>query len=137
MQPHAAICSRLQVLEAELEAIESTAKERERDLRIAETLESFRDGFQASADTLDVIERQKVLRSLVKEVLVGDREITIRQSIPMTEGNASSHARSASTPSEKDPGPQSYLLRWRRPQGPSVPRWAILAACGYACWCEC
>ena len=107
-----ALRSRLRVLEAELEAIESAAEERERYLRIAETLESFQCRMRASADTLDVIERQKVLRSLVKEVLVGDGEITIRHSIPMTEGNASSDAKPASTPSRKDPGPQSYLLRW-------------------------
>ena len=44
--------------------------------------ESFRERL-SNAETLDVIERQKVLRSLVKEVLVGDEEITIRHSIPI------------------------------------------------------
>ena len=103
---------RKRVLEAELEAIESAAGERERYLRIAETLESFRDWLRASSEALDVIERQKVLRSLVKEVLVGDGEITIRHSIPMTEGKGSSHGKPASNSPRQDPGSQSYLLRW-------------------------
>ena len=107
-----AMRSRKRVLEAELEAIESAAEERERYLRIAETLESFRDRLRASAEALDVIERQKVLRSLVKEVLIGDGEITIRHSIPMTEGNGSSHGKPASNSPRQDPGPQSYPLRW-------------------------
>ena len=99
-------------LEAELEAIESAAEERERYLRIAETLQTFRGRLRASAETLDVIERQKVLRSLVKEVLVGDGEITILHSIPMTEGSGSSHGKPASNSSRQSPGPRSYLLRW-------------------------
>ena len=106
-----AMRSRKRVLEAELEAIESAAEEREHYLRIAETLESFRDRLLASAEALDVSERQKVLRSLVKEVLVGDGEITIRHSIPITGGNGSSHGKPASNSPRQDPGPQSYLLR--------------------------
>ncbi len=107
-----AIHSRKRVLEAELEAIRSAAEERERFLRIAETLESFRDRLKASAETLKLIERQKVLRSLVKEVLVGDGEITIRHSIPMTEGSGCSHAKPDSNSSTQSPEPQGYLLRW-------------------------
>ena len=107
-----AIHSRKRVLEAELEAIESAAEERERFLRIAETLESFQDRLRASAETLEVIERQKVLRSLVKEVLVGDGEITIRHSIPMTEGSGCSHGKPASNSSRLSSEPQGYLLRW-------------------------
>ena len=106
-----AMRSRKRVLEAELEAIENAAEERERYLRIAETLESFQDRLRASAEALDVSERQKVLRSLVKEVLVGDGEITIRHSIPMTGGNGSSHGKPASNSPRQDPGPQGYLLR--------------------------
>ena len=49
--------TRKRVLEAELEATGSAAEERERNLRIAETLETFRDRLVAGAETLDVIER--------------------------------------------------------------------------------
>lgn len=114
-----AIHSRKRVLEAELESIESAAEERERYLRIAETLESFRHRLRSNAETLDVIERQKVLRSLVKEVLVGDEEITIRHSIPMPEGNGPSRGKPASNSSRQAPEPQGYLLRWGSGQSPA------------------
>lgn len=59
-----AMRSRIRVQEAELEAIETPADERERYLRIAEALESVRDRLRAGSESLDVIERQKVLRAL-------------------------------------------------------------------------
>ncbi len=126
-----AIHSRKRVLEAELEAVQSAAEERERFLRIAETLESFRDRLRASTETLELIERQKVLRSLVKEVLVGDGEITIRHSIPMTEGSGCSHAKPDSNSSTQSPEPQGYLLRWRSHgavvgQGDARQGWSVL-----------
>ena len=76
-------------LEAELRAVESAAADCEQYLRIAETLESFRERWHSGASSLDVVERQKVLRSLVKEVLVGDGEITICHSIPVPEAGGS------------------------------------------------
>ena len=106
-----AMRNRMRVLEAELAAIETAAEQRERYLRIAETLESFRDRLRAGSESLDVIERQKVLRSLVKEVLVDDGEITIRHSIPMTEGGGYSSGNPPSNSPQQDPEPQGYLLR--------------------------
>jgi site-specific DNA recombinase len=50
-------------------------------LRLVETLAGFRARLQARADALDVPERQKVLRLLVKEILVGRETIAIRHSI--------------------------------------------------------
>ena len=90
-----AIRSRKRVLEAQLEAIESASEDRERNLRIAETLESFRERLRAGAESLDVIERQKALRSLVKEFLIDDGEIMIRHSIPMTASVSPSHGNPA------------------------------------------
>ncbi len=98
-------------------AIETAAEERERYLRIAETLESFRERLRAGAASLDVIERQKVLRSLVKEVLVDEGEITIRHSIPLTESGSPSHGKPAADLPQRNPKPQSYLLRWGRHRG--------------------
>lgn len=57
--------SRKRVLESELETIKTPTEERERDLRITETLESLRDRLRASAENLDVAERQRALRSVV------------------------------------------------------------------------
>ncbi len=114
-----AMRSRKRVLEAELEAIETVAEERERYLRIAETLESFRERLRAGSESLDVIERQKVLRSLVKEVLVDDGEITIRHSIPVTESASPSCGKPAADLPQRNPTPQSYLLRWGSHQPPA------------------
>ena len=100
--------SRKRVLKAELEAIETAAEERERYLRIAETLESFRERLRAGSESLDVIERQKVLRSLVKEVLVDDGEITIRHSIPVTESASPSCGKPAADLPQRNPTPQSH-----------------------------
>ena len=105
-----AMRSRKRVLEAELEAIESAAEERERYLRIAETVAGFRDRLRAGSESLDVIERQKVLRSLVKEVLVDDGEITIRHSIPVTESDGPANGKPAADLPQRNPAPQSYPL---------------------------
>lgn len=59
----------------------------EYSLRIEKILKSLRD----SAKNLSVLERQKVLRLIVKEVLVNVDKITIKHSIPITNaGTASS-----------------------------------------------
>jgi site-specific DNA recombinase len=96
----------------ELQAIEDQSKEREICLRLAESVMSFLSRLRSSAETLDVSERQRVLRLLVKEVLVGDDRIVIRHSIPIPHeppgGKSPDPAeRSATAP----PPPQSYLLR--------------------------
>jgi site-specific DNA recombinase len=100
----------------ELQAIEDQSKEREICLRLAESVMSFLSRLRSSAETLDISERQRVLRLLVKEVLVGDDKIVIRHSIPMPHepsgGKSPDPAeRSATAP----PPPQSYLLRSGRP----------------------
>ena len=87
-------------------------RELAKKLRAAETLESFQDRMRASSETLEVIERQKVLRSLLRGVVVGDREITIRQSILTTEGSDSSNGKLTSNLPRYSPRPQSYLLYW-------------------------
>ena len=51
-------------------------------LRLAHTLAEFLDRLRTQTKGLDVLERQRVVRLLVKEVIVGDDSITIRHSIP-------------------------------------------------------
>ena len=51
-------------------------------MRLVETLAQFRERLRARADSLEVGQRQKILRLLVKEILVGKETITIRHSIP-------------------------------------------------------
>ena len=109
---------REQALRAELQAIADQANDRAALLRLAETLTAFLARLHSAADTLDVTERQRIVRLVVKEVLVGDDNIVIRHCIP------------AMSPLPPDIGPtapsqpkgrtdnQSYLLRTRSHTSP-------------------
>jgi site-specific DNA recombinase len=74
---------REQALRAELQAIADQANDRAVFLRLAETLTAFLTRLRSAAESLSVMERQKIVRLLVKEILVGEDSITIRHSIPI------------------------------------------------------
>jgi site-specific DNA recombinase len=74
---------RQRALRAELQAITDQANDRAAFLRLAETLAAFLTRLHSAAESLSVIERQKIVRLLVKEILVGEDTITIRHSIPI------------------------------------------------------
>ena len=59
-------------------------KDRETYLRLAETLTGFLARMRSSAETLDIAERQRIVRLIVKEVLVEEDTVTIRHSIPIS-----------------------------------------------------
>ena len=64
------------------------------------------------AQTIDVTERQRIVRLLVKEVLVNDDTITIRHSIPITnKPPADTGPSSASAGAQRTSSHGSYLLR--------------------------
>ena len=71
-----------QTMRAELQAILDQAADRMSFLHLAETLAAFLQRLRESAESLDIAERQKIVRLLVKEVLVDNDTITIRHSIP-------------------------------------------------------
>ena len=77
---------RQQTLRAELQAIADQTNDRAAFLRLAETLTAFLGRLRSAAETLSVTERQRIVRLLVKEVLVGEDTITIRHSIPIPSG---------------------------------------------------
>src|SRR6201993_575797 len=77
---------REQRLRAELQAIADQINDRAAFLRLAETLTAFLTRLRSAAQTLSVIERQKIVRLLIKDVLVGEDTITIRHSIPIPSG---------------------------------------------------
>ena len=97
---------------SELEALELAAVDDARYVQLAETLTGFRAKLRARAETLEVRERQQILRLIVKEVLVGGDTITLRHSIPIPSADSGSHGPSPSIagPSEASPDPD-YLLR--------------------------
>jgi site-specific DNA recombinase len=72
-----------QAVESELQSLETAAVDQARYLQLAESLDGFRSKLRERAKTLDVSERQQILRLLVKEVLVAANSLTIRHSIPI------------------------------------------------------
>jgi site-specific DNA recombinase len=77
---------REQMLGAELQAIADQTNDRAAFLRLVETLTAFLARLRSAAETLNVAERQRIVRLVVKDVLVGDDTITIRHSIPVPAG---------------------------------------------------
>src|SRR5437899_10002348 len=72
-----------QAVESELQSLETAAVDQVRYLQLAESLDGFRIKLHERAKTLDVCERQQILRLIVKEVLVAADSLTIRHSIPI------------------------------------------------------
>jgi site-specific DNA recombinase len=77
---------RKQTLRAERQAIADQTNDRAAFLRLAETLTAFLARLRSAAETLSVTERQRIVRLVVKDVLMGDDTITIRHSIPIPSG---------------------------------------------------
>ena len=104
---------RQQASTAELQAIADQSVTRTAYLRLAETLNTFLTRLRSSASALDVSERQRIVRLLVKEVLVGDDKIIIRHCIPLPnrsdDGDGPSTGRINAAPA----GTEGYLLRSR------------------------
>jgi site-specific DNA recombinase len=88
-----------------LQAIADQANERAVFLRLAETLTAFLARLHGAADTLSVIERQRIVRLVVKDVLIGEDTITIRHSIPVSQG-----APQGGCPPPSQAGGPNYLL---------------------------
>jgi site-specific DNA recombinase len=101
---------REQADDAELQAIVDQSVERAACLRLAETLTTFLARLRYSAEALDTLERQRVVRLLVKDILVGDDKIIIRHSIPLPTGTGGS---STQNPNGAAPSSEGYLLRSR------------------------
>jgi site-specific DNA recombinase len=100
----------VQAVELELQSLEMAALDQAKYLQLTETLMAFRSKLRMRAETLDVRERQQVLRLLVKEVLIGAENITIRHSIPVAPSGSNGPSRPSSDSSGLLPAP-GYLLR--------------------------
>ena len=102
---------REQTSEAELQAIADQSAERAACLRLAETVADFLSRMRSSAGTLHVPERQRVVRLLVKEILVGDDKIVIRHSIPLPTNPSGGPSPKGASPGSGQDQSGSYLLR--------------------------
>jgi site-specific DNA recombinase len=100
---------------AQLRSIADQTAERTATLRLAESLSTFLARLRTRAQTLDIQERQRIVRLLVKEVLVADNTIVIRHSIPIHAPQPSDRDPPPPSPEDRSPsGDQNYLLCPRR-----------------------
>ena len=102
---------REQVLRTELQASADQATDRATFLRLAETLASFLGRLRSAADTLDVMERQRIVRLVVKDILIGDDTIVIRHCIPVGSASPPDSGQPPSGRPHGTSGGQSLLLR--------------------------
>jgi site-specific DNA recombinase len=102
-------------LRAQLDALETQLADRDAYLKLADDLEGFLAQLHDSADTADVSDRQRVLRLLVSDILIGPGTITIRHRIPIRERVPGSGQHHDAADAEDDMRP-SCQLRWGRPQ---------------------
>jgi len=105
-------------LRHQLDALDNQLADREVYLKLADNLEDFLRGLRDRAATASVAERQRVLRLLVKDVLVGPDKITIRHSIPVRHNAAGRTEENVETDSEGETR-RDCQLRWRS-QFPAV-----------------
>ena len=74
-------------LRGQINALDAQAADRDAYLKLADDIEGFLSRLRTSAGTARTEERQKVLRLLVKDVLIGPEKITIRHRIPVRDTN--------------------------------------------------
>src|SRR6266850_4303018 len=97
---------------SELQSLDLASQDQSRYLRLAETLSEFRGKLRVQAETLDTGKRQKILRLVVQEILVGSDTIRIRHSIPVPDfGSGGQHGLASPMNRGGEAGSGSYLLR--------------------------
>jgi site-specific DNA recombinase len=100
-------------VQLQLQSLLMAAEDQSRYLRVVETLDQFRDRLRTHAEQLNIVERQKILRLFVKEILVGSDSITIRHSIPIPPARPGSGQPIPQLAGPAPPGAQNYRLCWR------------------------
>ncbi len=113
-------------LRGQADALDAQLADREAYLKLADDLEGFLAQLRASAATGTTGERQRVLRLLVKDILIGPEKITIRHRIPTRE-RSSPGTRHASEPDTEGDHRPGYPLRWGREL--TVARQPVHALC--------
>ena len=110
-------------LRGQLDALDAQLADQEAYLKLADDLEGFLTQLRASTSGAGVPERQRVLRLLVKDVLVGPEKITIRHRIPIRERTSHGNQEHQTPDTEGDQS-ASCPLRWGRDHpalGSSLP----------------
>jgi site-specific DNA recombinase len=111
-------------LRSQLEALDAQAADQDAYLKLADDLDAFLAQLRGSAATASISERQRVLRLLVKDVLIGPEKITIRHRIPVREPATRGGGHHDTTDTEGDMR-KSYPLCWGRGEHTSCKRQVI------------
>jgi site-specific DNA recombinase len=107
-------------LRGQIDALDAQLADRDACLKLADDLEGFLAQLRGNAATATVEDRQRVLRLLVKDILIGPEKITIRHRIPTRPGSSGARQRDPGPDTEGDYQP-GYLLRWGRDGSVPVP----------------
>jgi len=84
---------RQSALQRELESLNLRSIEHNRLVEMSVSIERFTGQLRGSAQILDVEQKQKIVRLLVREVVVGPDSITIHHSIPLSDRGITAHGR--------------------------------------------
>ena len=100
----------------QLAALDAQAADRDAYLKLAGDLEGFLARLRASSATATTEDRQRVLRAVVQDILIGPDKLTIRHRIPVREpSSGGSHHDTTDTEGDMR---ESSLLRWGREDAP-------------------
>ena len=99
-------------LKDQIAALDAQAADRDAYLRLAGDLEGFLAGLRENSATATTEDRQRVLRAVVQDILIGPEKLTIRHRIPVREPS-SGGGHHDKTDTEGDMR-ESSLLRWGR-----------------------
>jgi site-specific DNA recombinase len=99
-------------LKNQIAALDAQAADRDAYLKLAGDLEGFLARLRGNAAAASTEDRQRVLRAVVQDVLIGPEKLTIRHRIPVREP-ASGGGHHDKTDTEGDMR-ESSLLRWGR-----------------------
>ena len=95
-----ALKKRLEAARKEMADTATMIAEEHRLIDMSTTVEEFLSCLKSNVHGMDVLQQQKIVRLLVKEVLVGEHQVEIKHSIPVTQKKSLTN-------------PGSYLLRTR------------------------
>ena len=82
---NAPLQTRQRSIRSELEALQTSELDRESQLALATTIQQFLQRMRQAAQSLSILERQRIVRLLVREVRIGKGSVTICHSIPLND----------------------------------------------------
>ena len=100
-------------LKDQIAALDAQAADRDAYLKLADGLEGFLARLRQNSATATTEDRQRVLRAVVQDILIGPEKLTIRHRIPVREPAGGGSHHDTTTDTEGDMR-ESSLLRWGR-----------------------